>query len=105
MLAFLVVLVLTSLTLHYAFSALGLLPSPESAKAITERTYFALDYTLGLNALFLILSGGFVAWTYREDGKESSRGVGERVLLGISALAAAWLLGGLALSLAGFGHY
>lgn len=102
---FLVILVATSLTLHYTFAVLGGLPTTEHVQAVTERTFFAVDYTLVLNILFLVLSAGFVTWTLRHrdsDHGEGSASLSDRVLLALSFLSLFWLLAGLGLRLAGY---
>ena len=47
---FLSVLVATALLMHYGFAAFDLLPDPSSAKNVTDREFFKIDYTLFLNA-------------------------------------------------------
>jgi len=49
-------LIITSLTLHYGFSLLDLLPSA-SGKSIVEQEHFKIDYTFFLNIAFLIITG------------------------------------------------
>lgn len=49
-------LIITSLTLHYGFSLLDLLPSA-SGKSIVEQEHFKIDYTFFLNIVFLIITG------------------------------------------------
>lgn len=49
-------IVLTALTLHYAFWALGI--TPESAKHVAEVAQFTLDYTFWMNVIF----AGVAAW-------------------------------------------
>lgn len=49
---FLAVLVTTAMIMHYAFAATGMLPNPSAAKSVTEREFFAVDYTLFLNLAF-----------------------------------------------------
>ncbi|HSG91718.1 MAG TPA: permease, partial [Pseudomonadales bacterium] len=57
---FLVVLVTTALLMHYAFDLAGWLPDPESARAVVDRDFFAMNYTAVLNLLFLAMSGVFL---------------------------------------------
>lgn len=45
-----------SLTLHYSFDLLGILPDPSQA-TIQDSTYFKIDYTFYLNIVFLAISG------------------------------------------------
>ncbi|WP_162340222.1 permease [Cyclobacterium salsum] len=49
-------LIAASLLLHYSFDLFGLIPEA-SAKSITEKEHFTIDYTFYLNAVFLALSG------------------------------------------------
>lgn len=98
---FLGVLVASALLLHYGFAALGLLPSPQAARGVTDRHFFAVDYTLVLNLLFLLLSASFLVWKARSHGfrLRPSAELGERILLGLAAVAFLWLGVGLALPL------
>jgi uncharacterized membrane protein YraQ (UPF0718 family) len=98
---FLVVLVATALILHYGFALFGLLPDAGSAQSVTERTFFAVDYTLFLNLAFIALSAAFVTWKAKASGFDLgvSAQTGERVLFGLAMLAFAWLAAGLALPL------
>ncbi len=95
----LVSLVVTAVAMHYGFAAAGLLPDTDHVRSMTERTFFALDLTLVLNALFLIVTAGFLLWTrlggnemhhHHDHGDES--GVGFLFVAAILALA--WLAGG-----------
>jgi len=98
---FLAILVATALILHYAFSVFGLLPDAGAVKSVTEREFFAVDYTLYLNLAFLALSAAFVAWKTKVSGFDVSisGATGERILLGLAMFAFAWLAAGLALPL------
>jgi len=73
---FLVCLVVASLALHYGFAALDLLPDP--AVAQTRQTEpaqrFALDYTLGLNVIFVALSGVMVALSRIQRNQDPDHG-------------------------------
>lgn len=103
---FLVCLVATALLLQAGFSLAGILPDPESAKAARtgpgER--FQLDYTLWLNAVFLLLSGA-AAWlllTGRGGSEHGGHGghdhggpsLTDRILRPIAVASYLWLLGG-----------
>lgn len=96
---FLVVLVATALILHYGFAALGLLPDASAAQAVTDREFFKFDYTLILNAVFILMSGGFVLWKARTAGFDLSPSdeLSERILLWLARLAILWLGVGLIL--------
>lgn len=96
---FLVVLVATSLTMHYAFEAIGALPDPSSVKNISEREFFAVDYTLFLNLAFILLSAGALAWKAVSSGLTlgPQDTLIEKVLFWLALVAFGWLGGGLAL--------
>ncbi|MGE4194427.1 MAG: permease [Pseudodesulfovibrio sp.] len=93
------ILVTTAVILHYGFAALDLLPSGETAHALTDQTFFAVDYTLALNLLFIALTVAFLAWKQRTSHAMShgSASLGERLLFWLSMTAYAWLAAGLAL--------
>lgn len=109
------VLVAAAVVLHYAFAAFDLLPAPGMANVLSERTFFAVDYTMGLNLVFIVLSGAFWIWKRRAGhGGMSHEGMshggmshggmshgasspGERLLFGLSMAAFAWLAVGLVL--------
>ncbi len=94
---FLVVLVLTALILHYGFAALGLLPSADQIRAVTDREFFAIDYTFWLNVLFAAVSLGFLIWKIARSGWSFAIGAGvvEKVLLVLAMLSYLWLVIGL----------
>ena len=94
---FLVVLVATALLLHYGFSLLGLLPSAEDVRAVTEREFFSIDYTFWLNMAFLAVTALFFAWKIKSKGVKLTMGDGitETVLFWLAMLSYAWLAGGL----------
>lgn len=50
----------SALALHYGFSLLGILPDSSTAKNVSEREFFAVDYTLFLNLLFLAMTVGAI---------------------------------------------
>ena len=97
---FLVVLVAASLILPYAFAAFGLLPDPSAAKAVTDREFFKVDYTLFLNLAFLALSGVFLFWksVTAGIGNPIGKGVTEKILFVLACLAYLWLASGLILA-------
>ena len=94
---FLVVLVATALLLHYGFAALGLLPSADQVRAVTEREFFKIDYTFWFNIGFIALTVVFLIWKVRRTGSSFSTGDGaiEKVLFWLAMIAYAWLGGGL----------
>ena len=98
---FLVVLVTSAIALHYGFAAFDLLPDAGAVKSVTDRDFFAVDYTLFFNLSFLALSLGFLAWKVRNSGfsLSPSANLTERALLGLVAVAFVWLAVGLALPL------
>jgi hypothetical protein len=57
---FLAVLVTTALLLHYGFAFFGALPDPSAVKSVVDREFFAVDYTLFLNVIFIGLSALFL---------------------------------------------
>lgn len=98
---FLAVLVGAAMIMHYGFAALGILPDPADARGITEREFFAVDYTLFLNLAFLVLSAVFVAWKAGTTGFDlgGSDRLSERILFWLAVAAFTWLATGLALPL------
>ncbi|GGB95157.1 membrane protein [Marivita lacus] len=97
---FLVVLVAATIAMHYGFKLAGMLPDPSSAKSVIERDFFQVDYTLFLNAGFLTLSLGALAWKIRcfGIGLDWGSNATEKGLFVVAMLAYAWLLGGLLLA-------
>jgi uncharacterized membrane protein YraQ (UPF0718 family) len=93
---FLVVLVGASLLLHAGFALFDQLPSGEAVRSVTDRSFFALDYTAVLNGIFLVMSVFFVVWKWHDAGIGGVGGpLREQILLGMAVLAALWLAGGL----------
>ena len=94
---FLVALVATALIMHYAFAGFGLLPDASAVQSVTDREFFAVDYTLFLNLAFLALSAVFLIWKAKTAGFGDPVGNGatEKVLFGLASAAYAWLAGGL----------
>lgn len=86
---FLAILIGASLLMHYGFALAGLLASASSAKTVTQRDFFAVDYTLFLNAVFIVLSGAFLIWKARTAGfmESDTDSTSERILRGLSGLA------------------
>ena len=97
---FLAALVGTALVLHYALSAMGLLPDPSGVQAVTDREFFKVDYTLFLNLAFLALSGGFLWWkgVTAGFGNPVGEGVTEKILFVLAVIAYLWLAGGLVIA-------
>lgn len=94
---FLLILLTTSLLLHYGFAAFDLLPDPDTAREVIERDFFKVDYTLFLNALFAALSLGFLGWAIKKHGSHSmgSSRLSEKILFWLAMVAYLWLAGGL----------
>ena len=90
---FFVVLVATALLLHYGFALLGILPSAEQVRAVTDREFFAIDYTFWLNLAFAALSAGFVTCKIKQLGFDATVGAGalEKTLFVLAMLAYLWL--------------
>jgi len=94
---FLAILVSAALIMHYGFAAFDLLPDPSTAKSVTEREFFKVDYTLFLNAVFGFLSLTLLGWSVKKHGipnSEKSR-LSEKILFWLAMLAYLWLIGGL----------
>ena len=94
---FLVILVTTAMLLHYGFAFLGLLPSADQVRAVTDREFFAIDYTFWLNMGFIALSALCVGTHVRRNGFDTSIGAGglEKALFALAMLAYLWLIVGL----------
>ncbi|MCH2547378.1 MAG: permease [Alphaproteobacteria bacterium] len=99
---FLFILVSTALIMHYGFAAFDMLPDSSSAKSVTDREFFKIDYTLFLNLLFIGLSAVFVWWKFKksDSGMDGSDRISEKILSWLSMLAFGWLGGGLITGLA-----
>lgn len=94
---FLAVLVCAALLMHYGFGAAGLLPDPSTAKQVSEREFFAIDYTFFLNMAFALVSVGLLWWKAAASGLRMGGGgdLSERVLSGLAIAALLWLAGGM----------
>jgi uncharacterized membrane protein YraQ (UPF0718 family) len=89
-------LVMATVAMHHGFAALDLLPDPSQARSVTERTFFAIDYTFWLNIGFLVLSAMFAGWRMLEQGfgLDVGSSPSERVLFRLAMLAYLWIVGG-----------
>jgi hypothetical protein len=102
---FLVILVSTALAMHYGFAAFDLLPDSAPAKGVTDRDFFALDYTLILNLVFLAVSVVFLAWRIKTKGLPGGgEKLSERVLFALACGGLLWLGIGLAIPLTGISY-
>ena len=99
---FLVILVASSLLLHYGFAAFDALPDPATATGISEREFFAIDYTFVLNLVFIAISAAFLLWHWRAKGLPDGSGqMGERILFVLACAGFIWLALGLVLPVMG----
>jgi uncharacterized protein len=98
---FLVILIGAALIMHYGFAAFDLLPDPSSAKNVTERDFFKVDYTLFLNAVFGLVSICFIGWSVcrNKNHNMGSDRISEKILFGLAMIAYIWLAGGLIITL------
>ncbi|WP_411768501.1 permease [Winogradskyella sp. A3E31] len=91
-----------SLTLHYAFDFLSILPDPSNVQ-IENRAFFKIDYTLFLNFAFLIISGYliYLGFFKRKDVEHSMSEMApkspllEKILKYAAYICYIWLVGGL----------
>ncbi len=93
---FLIILVSSSLLMHYGFSWLGLLPDASLVSSVTEREFFKVDYTLFLNILFVCLSSISLYFFFRDKKhkKHTPTKLSEKVLFVLSLICFLWLGGG-----------
>lgn len=95
-------LFVTSLLLHFGFSAFGLLPE-SGGKSMAEQSHFEINYTFFLNIAFLVISGIFawLAFGKKDKGghhhhhEMADKGAIETVLKYLAIISYLWLLGGL----------
>lgn len=98
-------LLVTSLTLHYGFTLMDILPDPSQVK-IQEMTFFKVDYTLYLNIIFILISGlltwlGFVRYKdlhYMKEMADKGKTL-EEVLKYLAWFCYIWLTGGIIVKL------
>ncbi len=99
---FLLVLVSSALLMHYGFAAFGLLPEAASAKSVTDREFFSVDYTLAFNVFFLVLSAAFLIWRWKTNGLPGGKLEGsDKVLFALACGSFLWLGVGAAIPLVG----
>ncbi len=96
---FLVSLISSALLLHYGFDLMGMLPATDSAKSMTEREFFNIDYTFFLNIGFALISVILVGWHFKSRAKNERNGgdspVSEKILFALALGALGWIAGGL----------
>jgi hypothetical protein len=89
-------IVITSLALHYGFAAAGL--TPESRRAVSEVTRFAIDYTFWMNLGAVALAATMLRLRAGGDagggGAHDHGGGGFGVQDAVTAVAACFLAGG-----------
>jgi len=96
---FLIILVSSAMLMHYGFAALDLLPDAATGKSVTDREFFALDYTLALNLIFIVMSAVFLFWHWKQMGMPSgSDALSEKILFALACLGVLWLVIGLSLA-------
>ncbi|MEJ2586835.1 MAG: permease, partial [Deltaproteobacteria bacterium] len=85
---------------HYGVSFFDALPQLEGGRGILDRTFFAIDYTLVLNVVFLGLSGLLWWLSTRKISNDRFKGMGdmaskgsflERILTVLAYASYAWL--------------
>ncbi len=91
---FLVILVGSSLIMHYGFAFFDKLPDPSSAKKVTDREFFKIDYSFFLNLLFFGLSG-LAIYLYKANKSDSQSSgdskTSEQILFWAAMIAFSWL--------------
>lgn len=65
-------IVITALTMHYLFGALGI--TPGSSRRVEDVAQFALDYTFYMNVVFVCLAAGLV-WLHKRNCREAQGGM------------------------------
>lgn len=83
----------------FSKAALDPLPAGDAVRAVSDRTYFAIDYTAVLNLLFIAMTIGFIGWKWLASGLAGHGGgaLSERILFGLALVAYGWLVAGLLL--------
>ncbi|WP_258240934.1 permease [Pseudidiomarina homiensis] len=91
-------LVVASLLMHYGLAAFDSLPDASSVQDIAERDHFKLNYGFYLNVVGLLVTGALILlhWRHQQhdqgDHDHGGAPLGTRLMLGLSALAALWLI-------------
>ena len=90
-------IVITAITLHGLFAALGI--TPESSRAVEEVSRFAVDYTFWLN-LAMVIVAGVMIWLHRQhvrehlDGAEMDMEGGSRIKRAVGYVMVAAVVSG-----------
>lgn len=87
-------LVVVSVMLHYGLSWVDMLPHADSARLVTERNFFSVDYSLVLNILGITMT--LIFWLWKRKTSEGGMDHGgaspsERILQVLSGAAFVWL--------------
>ncbi|EAZ81408.1 permease [Algoriphagus machipongonensis] len=98
-------LLISSITLHYSFDWLGILPEPKQV-TIQDQEFFKLDYTFYLNMGFALVSIvllwiGYIKWkdlNYMKEMAPKSKSL-ERILKYMAYTCFLWLAGGMFIKL------
>ena len=99
---FLVILVSSALLMHYGFAAFGMLPDAAAAQSVTDREFFAFDYTFILNVASITLSAAFLLWRWKAKGLPGGGDkLSDRILFLLACGGFLWLGLGLSLPLTG----
>jgi len=97
-------LIVSTLVLYYAFDAIGILPSSDDSDPVTERDFFDLNYTFGLNVFFIMLSVTCLAYYFYKNGlpkifSVKGQSIIETTLTFLAWVSYLWLIGGLVASI------
>lgn len=92
LLVFVIILVTTSLILHFGFLSFDLLPDNTNIEHLSKRKFFELNYSFYLNCLFILLSILFYVWhALKAKSQHQSTDFVESTLLIIACIAIVWL--------------
>ncbi|MCB0420603.1 MAG: permease [Bdellovibrionales bacterium] len=99
---FLLILIFSSIIMHYGFSVFDALPETSVQTKVTDREFFKIDYTFFLNLVFALFSGIAIFLHIRNrksDHKMSDSSLTEKVLFRFAMMAYCWLTVGLGLKI------
>lgn len=103
----LIAIIIAALSMHYALAFLGMLPDFSAVTAPEDREFFKVNYQLVMNIIFLAANFGLVGLWHTAKNNQDGHGhhhhddgtsLTDKVLSTLTALAVAWLLGGLIVS-------